>query len=101
MTPKHFFMNCIIRIALLTATIVLAVYLSLNTEFVAAAVLISLLGAYQVFALIRLVNRSNRDLTRLLDSIEYSDFSQSFTSGLEGAGFEALNASLNLSLIHI
>lgn len=95
MIPKKFYINCLFRIALLTATIILAVYLFLNTEFVAAAIFASLTGAYQVSGLVRLVNRSNRDLTRLLDSIAYSDFSQSFTSGLEGAGFEALNASLN------
>ena len=95
MIPKRFYINGFVRIALLTVTIIAAVYLFLDTEFVAAAIFVSLFGAYQVFALIRLVNRSNRDLTRLLDSIEYSDFSQSFTGGLKGAGFEELNASLN------
>ena len=95
MIPKRFYINCFVRIALLTVTIVVAVYLFLNTEFMTAAIFISLFGAYQVFALIRLVSRSNRDLTRLLDAIAYSDFSQSFTGGLEGAGFEELNASLN------
>jgi nitrogen fixation/metabolism regulation signal transduction histidine kinase len=95
MIPKRFYINSLFRITLLTAIIVVAVYLFLNTEFIAAAIFVSLLGVYQVFALIRFINRSNRDLTRLLDSIAYSDFSQSFTSGLEGAGFKELNASLN------
>lgn len=95
MIPKRFYINCILRIALLTATIILAVYLFLDTEFLAAAVFASLVAAYQVFALIQSVSRSNRDLVRLLDAIRYSDFSQSFTSGPKGAGFEELNASLN------
>lgn len=95
MTPQRFSINCIFRVVLLTATTIFTVYLFFNTEFVAAAVFVSLVGAYQVIALIRFVSRTNRDLTRLLDSIEYSDFSQSFTSGLEGAGFAELNTSLN------
>ena len=95
MIPKRFYFNCIIRVALLTTTIAVAVYLFLRTEFIAAAIFISLTGGYQVFGLIRLVSRTNRDLTRLLDSIQYSDFSQSFTAGLDGAGFDELNTALN------
>jgi nitrogen fixation/metabolism regulation signal transduction histidine kinase len=95
MRPRRFFINCIFRVLLLAATLLLAVYLFSNTEFLAAAVFISLVGAYQVFALMRFVSRTNRDLTRLLDSIQYADFSQSFTGGLEGAGFEELNTALN------
>ena len=80
---------------LLTATIFLAVYLFLNSDFIAAAIFTSLVGAYQVMALFRFVTRTNRDLARLLDSIKYSDFSQSFTNGLQGAGFEELTVAFS------
>jgi nitrogen fixation/metabolism regulation signal transduction histidine kinase len=90
---KRFTLNCIVRVLLLSATICLAVYLFFKTDFIAAAVFICLLAVYQVFALIRYVSKTNRDLTRLLQSIKYSDFSQSFTNNLKGSGFEELRSA--------
>jgi nitrogen fixation/metabolism regulation signal transduction histidine kinase len=89
---KKFYINCIIRVLLLSATICPAAYLFIKTEFLAAAIFMCLLVGYQVFALIRYVTKTNRDLARLLDSIKYSDFSQSFSNNLQGAGFEELHA---------
>lgn len=45
----------------------------------------------QVFSLIYYVERTNRDLTRFLESIKYSDFSGSFSSGGRGKSFENLS----------
>jgi two-component system nitrogen regulation sensor histidine kinase NtrY len=90
---KRFYINCIIRVLLLSGTICLLAYLFFKTDFLAAAIFISLFSAYQIFALIRYVTKTNRDLTRLLDSIKYSDFSQSFTNSLKGAGFEELHGA--------
>lgn len=90
---KRFYINCIIRVILLSATFGLIAYLFFETHFIAAAIFICLLAAYQVFALIRYVTKTNRDLTRLLDSIKYADFSQSFSNNLKGSGFEELHAA--------
>ncbi len=90
---KRFYLNCIVRVLLLSATICLVVYLFFKTEFIAAAIFICLLAFYQIFALIRYVSKTNRDLTRLLQSIKYSDFSQSFTNNLKASGFEELHAA--------
>lgn len=95
MIPRAFYINCLIRVVLLAAAILLSVYLFLETEFMAAAVFIALLCVYQVVALFRCVSRTNRDLTRLLDAIAYSDFSQSFADDLQHAGFKELTAALN------
>jgi nitrogen fixation/metabolism regulation signal transduction histidine kinase len=65
----------------------------IQTKFIAAAVFMSLFAAYQIFSLIRYVTKTNRDLTRLLESIKYSDFSQSFTNSLKGSGFEELHTA--------
>ncbi len=94
MIYKRFSTNCIIRVLLLSATLCLLAYLVFKTNFIPAAIFISLVGAYQIFALIRYVSKTNRDLTRLLHSIKYSDFSQSFTNNLKGSGFEELHAAL-------
>jgi len=93
MVYKRFYINCIIRVLILSGTICLLAYLLFKTDFIAAAVFISLFAAYQIFALIRYVTKTNRDLTRLLDSIKYSDFSQSFTNSLKGSGFEELHTA--------
>ena len=90
---KRFYINCIIRVLLLSGTICLLAYLLFKTDFIAAAIFVSLVGGYQIFALIRYISKTNRDLTRLLHSIKYSDFSQSFTNNLKGAGFEELHAA--------
>ena len=90
---KRFYINCIIRVLLFSGTICLLAYLFFKTDFVAAAIFICLMAIYQIFNLIRYVTRTNRDLTRLLNSIKYSDVSQSFTNNLKGSGFEELQAA--------
>ena len=70
---KRFYINCIIRVLLLSGTICLLAYLFFKTAFIAAAIFTGLLALYQVFALIRYVSKTNRDLTRFLQSIKYSD----------------------------
>jgi nitrogen fixation/metabolism regulation signal transduction histidine kinase len=91
---KRFYINCIIRVLLFSGTVCLLFFLLFKTDYVAAAIFISLVAAYQVFALIRYISKTNRDLTRLLQSIKYSDFSQSFSTNSKGAGFEELHAAL-------
>jgi nitrogen fixation/metabolism regulation signal transduction histidine kinase len=90
---KIFYIKCIIRVLLLSATICLLAYLFFKTDFIAASIFVCLLAAYQIFSLIRYVTKTNRDLSRLLDSIKYADFSQSFTNNLTGSGFEELHGA--------
>ncbi len=90
---KRFYLNCITRVLLLSGTICLLVYLSFKTDFMAAILFLGLIAAYEMFALIRYVTKSNRDLARFLQSIKYSDFSQSFNNNLKNSGFEELHAA--------
>jgi len=92
MVFKRFYINCLIQVLLLSATICLLAYMLFKTEFVAAAILLGLVAAYQIYALVRYVSRTNKDLNRFLLSIKHSDFTQSFTNGLKGGGFDELNA---------
>ncbi len=93
MVYKKFYTNCILRVLVLSGTICLFAYLLFKTDFIATAIFTCVLAAYQIFLLIRYVSKTNRDLTRLLNSIKYSDVSQSFTSDLTGSGFEELQAA--------
>jgi nitrogen fixation/metabolism regulation signal transduction histidine kinase len=90
---KRFDINCIIRVLLLSGTICLLAYLFVKTDFIAAAIFTGLIAGCQIFSLIRYVSKTNRDLTRLLQSIKYSDFSQSFTNNLKSSGFKELHAA--------
>lgn len=95
MIIKTFIINCSLRVVLLTVTLGLIVYLIFQKGFIASAFLAILVAAYQIVALVRYVTRINHDLKRLLESIKYSDFSQSFTSNLKGSGFEELASTMN------
>jgi len=95
MVYKRFRINCIIRVLLISGSIGLLGFLFFLTDFLAAAIFVSLIVIYQIYALIRYVTKTNRDLTRFLLSIKYSDFSQSFSSHLKGSGFEELNAAFS------
>jgi nitrogen fixation/metabolism regulation signal transduction histidine kinase len=93
MIYRHFRIQCVLRVVLLAATMVPAVYLFINTTSYVAAAIITLVAVYQVGALIRYVEKTNHDLSRLLRSIRYSDFSQSFTGEGRGKAFAELGAS--------
>ncbi len=90
MIYRHFRIQCILRAALLAATMLLALVLFFRTNSYVAAGIISLVAVYEVVALIRYVEKTNHDLSRLLRSIRYSDFSQSFTSAGRGRAFAEL-----------
>jgi len=95
MVLKQFYINCMIRVLLLSATLCLLAYLLFKTDFIAAAVFVCLIGVYQIVALLRYVTKTNKDLNRFLLSIKHSDFSQSFTNNLKGAGFDELNTAFS------
>jgi len=50
---------------------------------------------YQVFSLIKYIDRTNKDLTRFFRSIEYSDFSQSFGNKKLGKSLDDLRNEFN------
>ncbi|MBU8920229.1 MAG: hypothetical protein KOO63_00055 [Bacteroidales bacterium] len=93
MAFKRFRTRFLVRIVFLIGTIFIAVYLIVNKDLYA----IIMIGAFaviaQAYSLLRLIERTNRDLTRFLDSIEYSDFSQNFRGGIKGRSFDELNNS--------
>jgi len=71
------------------------IYLLMETSLYATIVIVGVTLLLQVASLIHYVEKTNRDLTRFLASIRYSDFSQSFASGLKGESFDALNEAFS------
>lgn len=94
MAFKSFRFQVVLRLALLTGTILGAVYLAFGTGFYATTVLVCAAAAAQVWSLVRFVERTNLDLARFLDAIRYSDFSQTFPVK-RGTSFNDLAAAFN------
>jgi len=90
---KSFRLVCVVRILFLAATILLLVYLVSQTSLLATSLIVGATIAAQVVSLVHYVEKTNRDLTRFLASIKYSDFSQAFSSSQRGSSFEDLNAA--------
>ncbi|HTY57249.1 MAG TPA: ATP-binding protein [Bacteroidota bacterium] len=90
MLYKRFWLNAVARITLLCGLICLFFFLLFQTGFYATATLVALIVAYQTYALIRYVTKTNNDLSRFVRSIEYDDFSQTFTGGRRGRSFDEL-----------
>lgn len=90
---KGFRTGILWRVIILTLSILLFIYLLIETEyllsifFAASAILIVL------FNLIRYVEQTNEQLTRFLDSIYYSDFSSTFSTGYKGESFQNLQTA--------
>ena len=79
----------------LSATLCLLAYLLSKTDFIAFTIFLCLIATFQIYALIRFVTKTNKDLNRFLLSIKHSDFTQSYTHNLAGAGFDDLNAAFS------
>jgi two-component system nitrogen regulation sensor histidine kinase NtrY len=94
MTYKNFRVNIIVRILLLSASIFLF-FITLQQALNVTPILIAILIILQVFALIRYVDRTNRDLTSFLESIRFSEFTRSFQIEGMGSSFDELNRAFN------
>ncbi len=95
MIYKNFRLQCIARVLVLGATITLFSHLLVGTSWYATTLIVGSIALYQVYALIHYVEKTNRDLTRFLQSIRHSDFSQTFTGGGLGSSFDALNTAFS------
>ena len=95
MVYKNFRFNVIIRILLLGATIYLLLYLYLQTSLYATILIVAAIIVYQIYALLLYVEKTNKDLTRFLQAIKYTDFSQSFSGTGLGSSFKQLNEAFS------
>jgi signal transduction histidine kinase len=90
MLYKRFWLIAVARVTVLSGSICLFFLLLYQTGFYATAALLALVIVYQTYALIRYVTRTNAELSRFVRSIQYDDFSQTFTGGKRGSSFDEL-----------
>ncbi|MFO7668698.1 MAG: ATP-binding protein [Bacteroidales bacterium] len=94
MVFKQFRFNIILRVLLLTATC-LALFITLSSAYTFTPILVAGLIIYQVWTMIRYVDRTNRELASFLESIRYSEFTRSFQINDSGSSFDELNTAFN------
>ncbi len=58
-------------------------------------VILGLIIIFQIYSLIKYVEKSNRDYVRFLEAIKYEDFSLSFSGKKLGKSFDALKTAFN------
>jgi two-component system nitrogen regulation sensor histidine kinase NtrY len=94
MTFRNFRTNIIIRILLLSVSIFLFFY-TWETNYHVTPILVGIIILFQIYSLIRYVDRTNRDLTSFLESIRFSEFTRSFQIEGMGSSFDELNRAFN------
>lgn len=92
---KNFRFILVIRVCILAISILIFAYILFKSNFIASLVILVLLIIYQIYSLIRFIDTTNKQLTRFLQSIKYSDFSQSFTRYKLGSSYKELNDAFN------
>lgn len=94
MVYKNFKINTVVRVILLSASVFLFFY-SLETHYRVTPILIALIILFQVFSLIRYVDRTNRELASFLESIRFSEFTRTFKIEGMGSSFDELSRAFN------
>ena len=93
---RSFRARLVLRVLLLGATLWLLFHTTAGGwGYPAATVAAAGLLLYQVFGLVRFVDRTNRELARFLAAIRYADFSQTFGAGGLGSSFDELKTAFN------
>lgn len=95
MIYKHFRFQIIFRVIFLFVSFYLFFTLLFRTGLLATTFIIGSLIIFQVFSLIRFVEKTNQHLSRFLETIRHSDFSQSFSPSGLGSSFDQLNQAFS------
>jgi nitrogen fixation/metabolism regulation signal transduction histidine kinase len=99
MIYRRFTFLIIIRIVLLMANVLLISTILGDKRLFFNQIILGVVLIIQVAELIRFVNHTNRELTKLFYAIKHSDFSITFKSPLLGKSFKELRESM-IEIIH-
>ncbi|HET8697073.1 MAG TPA: PAS domain-containing protein, partial [Gammaproteobacteria bacterium] len=90
---RRFALAVTVQVALILGICVAFAYLSVTTTYYATLLLLAVVLTAQVAALVRYVQRTNRELARFMLTIRHSDFSQSFAPAPSETSFAELAAA--------
>lgn len=92
---KNFRFQIIFRVLLFCASIYIFFLLLLNTKLYATILIVGVISLFQIYALIRYIEKTNHDINRFFLAIKYDDFSQSFTNRGLGSSFKEITRVFN------
>jgi two-component system, NtrC family, nitrogen regulation sensor histidine kinase NtrY len=95
MNFKNFRLNIVGRVLLIVLSVVVLLSIIQRTEFIISSSILSVLVIFQIFSLVKYVERTNRKLTVFLESIRHSDFVSTFSDKGLGRSFDDLNTAFN------
>ncbi|HWA35099.1 MAG TPA: hypothetical protein VG737_13255, partial [Cyclobacteriaceae bacterium] len=92
---RRFHVLVILRVLLLVVMILAFAFVFGKADMVINHIIIASIIIVQVIEMIHFVNRTNRELARLFNSIVHHDFAITFRDGNYGRSFKELETSLN------
>lgn len=92
---RRFYLSVIIRVILLAISLSVFGYILGDRDLVVNHIIIGSVIIAQVVELIRFVNRTNRDLLRLFNSLAHGDFAVTFQQGFREKSFQDLEEGFN------
>jgi nitrogen fixation/metabolism regulation signal transduction histidine kinase len=90
MVFKNFRLQIAARVLILGLSMYALFYVITQTHLYVTSVILATITVLEIVALIRYVEKTNRDLTRFLESVRHADFSQSFSPQGLGSSFDEL-----------
>lgn len=91
---RNFRANIFFRILVLSATIFLFFY-TVQLNYFITPFLVILVILFQIYLLVKYVDKTNRDLASFLESIRFSEFTRTFHVEGLGSSFDELNQAFN------
>lgn len=95
MIYKRFRLQIVVRIILLTLTIFVLTFLFGREQYSVSTMIVLIMILLQVVSLVFYAERTNRRLTKFLESIRHADFAATYTDKGLGKSFEDLSQELN------
>lgn len=92
---NNFKVNLIFRVLLILGTCILLVNLFYSDSYTLTKVLVGGLLAYEVYVLIKYLDKTNRELAGFLNSIKYDDFTHTYTTKKTGTSMDGLYQQFN------
>ena len=91
----NFRVQVVLRVLVLAVTLGVFLHVLPTLGHPAVPVLLGLFVAWQLWSLVRFVDRTNRDVARFFQAVRHADFSQTFVTGGLGSSFDELKRSFN------
>ncbi|MFC1475360.1 PAS domain-containing sensor histidine kinase, partial [Candidatus Zixiibacteriota bacterium] len=95
MIYKKFRIVCFFRIILILASLLGLMYILINTTLYTSAFLLLVVTIIQISSLLKYIDKTNQNLARFFNALDYQDYTQSFTEKKIGSAFDELNAALS------